>query len=87
MNTRQVIAAAMLAAVAGGAPASAEDKADAAKDEREKCYGVARAGKNDCAAKDGSHACAGHAGKDGDPANWVYAPKGLCDKLAGGVKG
>ena len=64
----------------------ASDKTGA-KLEREKCYGVAKAQKNDCSAKDGSHACAGRAKKDWDNNTWVYVPKGLCDKLAGGVTG
>ena len=72
--------------VALAAPAAmADDKAAAGKVEREKCYGVAKAGKNDCASKDGS-SCAGTAKKDADSAAWVYVPKGLCDKLAGGSK-
>jgi uncharacterized membrane protein len=49
----------------------------------EKCYGVAKAGKNDC--KAGSHSCAGSATKDRDPESFVVVPKGLCDKLAGGT--
>ena len=57
------------------------------KPEVEKCYGVAKAEKNDCAAKDGSHSCAHLAKRDNDPATWVYVPKGLCEKLAGGIKG
>ncbi len=54
---------------------------DAAK---EKCYGVAKAGKNDCAAADGSHSCAGQATTDKDGNVWIYVPKGLCEKLNGG---
>ncbi|MDF1796200.1 MAG: DUF2282 domain-containing protein [Coxiellaceae bacterium] len=45
----------------------------------EKCYGVAKAGKNDCAGK--GHGCHGHATKDG---GWLYLPKGACDKIVGG---
>ena len=60
---------------------------DAVKNEHEKCYGVAKAGKNDCSAKDGSNSCAGRAKKDGNVNDWIYVPKGLCDKLTGGVKG
>ncbi len=60
--------------------------ADASKD-KEKCYGVVKAGKNDCAAKDGSNSCAGQATKSGSANDWVYVPAGLCDKLVGGTKG
>lgn len=48
--------------------------------EMEKCYGVAKAGKNDCAT--GAHSCAGNSKADGE--GWLNAPKGLCDKLVGG---
>ena len=35
-----------------------------AAEPKDKCYGVAKAGKNDCASKDGSNSCAGRAKKD-----------------------
>jgi uncharacterized membrane protein len=41
----------------------------------------AKAGKNDCASN--AHACAGHATKDNDAADWNYVPKGECEKLGG----
>lgn len=47
--------------------------------EWEKCDGISKAGKNDCGVK-GKHECAGQ-GKAGE---WVYVPKGTCDKVAGG---
>ncbi|EOU2464719.1 DUF2282 domain-containing protein [Vibrio navarrensis] len=50
--------------------------------EKEKCYGVAKAGKNDCATKTSS--CAGTAKQDNQKDAFVVLPKGLCDKLAGG---
>ena len=52
-------------------------------DTLEKCAGVAKAGKNDCGAN--GHGCAGMAAKDNDPAEWVYVPAGVCEKLAGGT--
>jgi uncharacterized membrane protein len=48
----------------------------------EKCYGVAAAGKNDCAA--GVHSCAGQSVKNFDKTSFVYLPMGACSKLAGG---
>jgi uncharacterized membrane protein len=48
----------------------------------EKCYGIAAAGLNDCAAK-GSHSCAGTATLDKDPFSWVYVPAGYCERIAG----
>ncbi|EEY97909.1 DUF2282 domain-containing protein [Vibrio mimicus] len=50
--------------------------------DNEKCYGVAKAGKNDCATKTGS--CAGTAKMDNQKDAFVVLPKGVCDKLAGG---
>jgi uncharacterized membrane protein len=76
---KQLIAAAILASMVTAGGAQAADK-----QEREKCYGVSKAGKNDCAAKDGSSSCAGQSKKDADANSWVFLPKGLCDKLAGG---
>lgn len=49
----------------------------------EKCYGIAKAAKNDCAA--GVHSCAGQATKDMDKTSFVYLPKGACAKIAGGA--
>lgn len=53
--------------------------------EKEKCYGVVKAGKNDCANLAGTHSCAGQAKTDGDKGEWVLVPKGLCSKLVGGL--
>ncbi len=52
----------------------------AAKKGFEKCYGVVKAGMNDCGTR--SHACSGQAKKHGDPKEWVYVPEGTCKKLA-----
>jgi uncharacterized membrane protein len=49
----------------------------------EKCSGVAKKGKNDCGAN--GHGCGGMAKKDNDPKEWIYVPKGVCEKIAGGV--
>lgn len=47
----------------------------------EKCYGIAKAGKNDCAA--GVHSCAGQGTKNSDKASFVYLPSGACEKIVG----
>lgn len=57
--------------------AQAADKAD-----MEKCYGVAKAGKNDCAAN--GHSCAGQAKADRNAKEWVSLPKGTCERIVGG---
>lgn len=48
----------------------------------EKCYGVVKAGKNDC--QTSTHSCAGTAKQDAAQDSWVYVPSGTCDKLVGG---
>ena len=51
----------------------------------EKCAGIAKQGKNDCGALDGSHKCAGQAKSDLLDHEWVYVPKGTCEKIVGGM--
>ena len=48
---------------------------------KEKCYGVAKAGKNDCAAN--GHSCAGQAKTDNDPKEWKHMSKEDCAKAGG----
>ncbi len=52
-------------------------------DNDEKCYGIARAGQNDCGSA--KHDCGGKATVDGDSDEWIYVPKGTCEKIVGGV--
>ena len=71
---------AMALAVAG--TSTAADKPMADQPATETCFGVAKAGKNDCAA--GTHSCAGQSTKDMDKSSFVEVPAGVCGKLAGG---
>ncbi|PIR31930.1 MAG: hypothetical protein COV36_06055 [Alphaproteobacteria bacterium CG11_big_fil_rev_8_21_14_0_20_44_7] len=54
---------------------------EAKKQEKEKCYGIAKSGKNDCGWSGGS--CAGSATEDGLADSWIFLPKGTCDKIVG----
>lgn len=49
---------------------------------RERCYGVARAGQNDCGTA--LHACAGRATRDNRADEWISLPAGTCLRIAGG---
>jgi len=51
--------------------------------EQEKCFGVSKAGKNDCATA--SSSCSGTATQDFQKDAWMYLPKGSCLKMAGGA--
>lgn len=74
---------ALITAALGGLLALGAVTASAADDaSTEKCYGVAKAGKNDCAGA--KHACAGQSTKSADANEWVKVPKGTCERLVGG---
>jgi uncharacterized membrane protein len=48
----------------------------------EKCFGIAKAGANDCG--NASHNCSGEAKRNNDKNEWLYVPNGLCKKIVGG---
>ena len=78
MNKRQTLIAAALATACIAGLGSVQ-----AAEEKEKCYGVAKAGQNDCASANGSHSCAGQAKKDMDKNEWKHVAKGTCEKMGG----
>lgn len=47
----------------------------------EKCAGIVKAGKNDCATS--MNQCHGHVTTDASPEAWIELPKGTCDKIVG----
>lgn len=55
----------------------------AQKTPKEKCFGIAKAGQNDCASTTGVHSCAGQSKIDNDKAEWKYVAKGTCKQLGG----
>lgn len=78
MNQQTFIAAAaasLLSTLLIAAPVAAQEK--------EKCYGIAKAGQNDCANLAGSHSCAGQAKVDNDKGEWKYVAKGSCKSMKG----
>ena len=79
MNQRFIASSALASVLALGllAGAQAQEKG------KEKCYGVAKAGQNDCANLSGSHSCAGQAKTDMDAGEWKYVAKGTCKDLKG----
>ena len=70
-----------LLAMGAAAAATGHDPAPTAA--QEKCYGVAKAGQNDCGTA--KHACAGMGKVDRDPLDWKMVAKGTCEKLGGKV--
>jgi len=72
MNARSAITAATLACSLAAALATAANAGPApAQPGADKCYGIAMAGKNDCAAGAGT-SCAGTSTVDYDPGHWKY---------------
>ena len=80
MNQRLVISSALASVLAMGL-LSAGQAADAPA--KEKCYGLAKSGQNDCSNISGSHSCAGQAKADLGIDEWTYVKGGTCKKLGG----
>ena len=81
-RSTSMITAAVLALTTGGLIASGSVMAADEKQEMEKCYGVAKAEKNDC--QTATSACAGTAKQDRQTDAFIAVPKGTCGKIAGG---
>ena len=80
-SRKTLINTALASAIALGLAQGAAAQEAKGDKEREKCYGVAKAGQNDCGTA--QHTCAGKAKKDNVPTEWKYVPKGTCEKLGG----
>lgn len=78
MNTSSIAKLAGLALTAGIAAGIASTPAFAQKSAMEKCYGVAKAGENDCAAGPGT-SCAGTSTRDYQGDAWKLVKKGTCE--------
>jgi uncharacterized membrane protein len=78
---KSIISAAALATVL-----SATINAPVAAQEKEKCYGISAAGKNDCANLAGTHSCAGQSKVANDTGEWKYVAKGECATMKGMTK-
>lgn len=82
MKASKISAAAVGSLIALGSFALVSQTFADDKPEMEKCYGVSKAGKNDCASN--GHACAGQSKADRNAKEWLTVPKGTCERLAGG---
>lgn len=84
MNKRSLVASALAAAVAGSAFVAAQAApAPEPTFKAEKCYGIAKAGKNDCAST-GNNSCAGTSKANADPRAWIFVPEGYCERIVAG---
>jgi uncharacterized membrane protein len=85
MNHRLVAASALASVMALGLVATAGAASHAMSDGKgkEKCFGIAKAGQNDCANLAGTHSCAGQNKVDNDAGEWKYVPAGTCKDMKG----
>ncbi len=74
---------AMIAATAAAVMSLSMLAVPAAAQEKEKCFGIAKAGQNDCASANGAHSCAGQSKVDMDKGEWKYVAKGTCKDMKG----
>jgi uncharacterized membrane protein len=81
MNQRLIVSSALASVLALGLitqVSAADDKMA-----KEKCFGIAKAGQNDCANASGTHSCAGQSKADNSPDEWKYVAKGTCKEMKG----
>lgn len=79
MDQKTVIRSALMGLVALGVAGTTTAQAQSTP--KEKCYGVSKAGQNECAA--GKNSCAGSSRVDNDPTAWKLVAKGTCEKMGG----
>jgi uncharacterized membrane protein len=80
MSHRLIASSALASILALGLLGTASAADDAGK---EKCYGIAKAGSNDCANLSGTHSCAGQSKDEMGAAEWKYVAKGTCAAAGG----
>src|SRR5260370_34837248 len=84
MNTRVLIASAFAAAMAAPTFVSAQKPVPPPTAfKTEKCYGIAKAGKNDCAST-GNNSCGGSSKLTSDPKAWIHVPPGYTQRISAG---
>lgn len=85
MDPKVIMQSALSAALVLGVVTSSFASGQALKTNKEgleKCYGIVKSGLNDCGSE--THACATQSAKDSDPNDWLYLPKGTCEKIVDG---
>ena len=81
MNQHRLIVSSALASVLAMGLLGTASATDAPG--KEKCFGIAKAGQNDCANLSGTHSCAGQSKADMGADEWKYVAKGTCKDMKG----
>jgi uncharacterized membrane protein len=79
MSHRLIVSSALASVLALGlvGQVAAQEKG------KEKCYGISKAGQNDCGNLAGTHSCAGQSKTDNSPGDWKYVAAGTCKEMKG----
>lgn len=83
MNSKMILSTA-IAGLVGMSAMSNVVLAQGKKDAKEKCYGAAKKGQNDCGTA--KHSCAGQSTADNQAEEWKFVAKGTCEKMGGKLK-
>ena len=81
MNQRLILSTALASVLAMGMLSTVNAAETPAG--KEKCFGIAKAGQNDCANLSGTHSCAGQNKADMGADEWKYVGKGTCASMGG----
>jgi len=81
-QTTMAIHSALAGILALGLGVTTGNAAQAGAQATEKCAGIVKAGRNDCATS--VTACHGSVTVDAHPEAWIYVPQGTCDRIVGG---
>jgi len=81
MKNSKLIAQSALASLFAVSVLAVSEPVEAGKKDMEKCYGIVKAGQNDC--QTSNSACAGTAEVDNKPTAYIVLPKGSCEKIVG----
>jgi uncharacterized membrane protein len=84
MSQQRIAAAAVAGLLALGTAGFAAAQQDQMKGQ-EKCWGVAKAGQNDCGSQKTAHACAGQSKVNYDPNDFKMVKSGTCEKMGGSL--
>lgn len=86
METKKIATAIVSGVITAGLAITSVNTLAATSSNQEKCYGIAKAGHNDCGGSSTGHSCQGQSTKNNDPYDYKVVPKGTCEKMGGSLK-
>ena len=86
MNQQQLVRTALAGLFAVGLSATAFAQPKEKPKGMQECFGIAKAGKNDCGSNKTAHSCAGQSKVDNDPNDFKFVKTGTCEEMGGKMK-